>query len=124
MHRTTGSSASPGRTSNRSSSPRCCRAPQRILGEPVVVVPRHDRQPARPERGTERLEERERAFERLRERVVAQLDRVAEQHDLVRVGERVEEPRLNLGPAQQVGARVGAEVEVRHDRREHAPKFR
>ena len=86
--------------------------------------PGHDRQPARAERGAERLEERERALERVRQRIVAQLDGISEQHDLVRAGERVEEPRLDLGAAQQVGAGVGTEVEVGHDRREHAPKFR
>ena len=51
----------------------------------MVVVPRDQRDPAAGERLAELLEERGRDRERLGKRPVPQLDRVPEQHDLVRV---------------------------------------
>src|SRR4051812_38598467 len=99
-------------------------AAQRILREPVIVVPRHDRERPPAERPAERLEERQRAPQRSGQRRVAQLDRIAEQDHLVRLRETVEQPRLDLRPPQQIRTAVDAQVEVRDHRGQHAPKSR
>ena len=67
------------------------------------------------------LEQRTRGLQRLRERALAQLDDVAEQHQPVgardRLGQRLE--RLSL--ARDIGGGQDAEVKVGDDGRPHPP---
>jgi hypothetical protein len=73
-------SASPGRTSALSTSSRSTRL--KASSASRWSVPRHDRQPAASECRAQHSK-KGRALERIRERPVTQLDRVAEQHDFV-----------------------------------------
>ena len=68
----------------------------------------------------ELLEHRARHLERLRERALAQLDHVAEQHEAVGVRRPPRRaPRARLALARDVGAGQAAEVEVGDDGRPH-----
>jgi hypothetical protein len=67
--------------------------------ERVVMIARDDHELARAERVTKRLEERTRALENLAGRAVAQLQRVAEQHEAIDALERCEKRVSGAVPA-------------------------
>ncbi len=83
------------------------------------MVPRHDDQVAVADRRAELVEERSRQLERLRQGAVAQLDRVAQQDDLVRALDLGPQDLAQLGAAEQVDVPARSEVEVRDDDRAH-----
>ena len=83
-------------------------------------LPGHeDERPAR-ERLAERVDQRRGHLQRLGERALAQLERVAEQHDPVGAAERLDQPLAHVRVARDVGAAERAEVQVRDDRRPHS----
>ena len=90
------------------------------LGESVVVVARHEHERAAGQRCAERLDERRGHLERLRERALAQLERVTQQHDPVVSTDRVDEPLAHARVAGHVRPAERAEMKVRDDRRAHA----
>ena len=89
----------------------------------MVVVPRDQRDPAAGQRLAQLLEERGRDRERLGKRPVPQLDRIPEQHDLVRVLEPADQLRPNLRPAQQIRPRARAQVEIRDHSDQHTSQY-
>ena len=89
-------------------------------GEPVVVVAgRHDQLALRPERAADVGEERRRDLDRVAVRGLAQLERVAEDHEPVDLAERLQQRRAQVRAAQQVVALGLAEVQVGDDERPH-----
>ena len=85
----------------------------------MVVVPRHHDRRSGADRRAELVEERSRQLERLRQRAVAQLDRVAQQDDLVRALDLGPQDLAQLGAAEQVDVPARSEVKVRDDDRAH-----
>jgi hypothetical protein len=85
----------------------------------VVVVAGHEHDPPAGERTAQRLERRTRHLERLRERALAQLERVAQHHQAVHAGDRLDQRLERLSAARDVGIRQAADVEVRYDGRAH-----
>ena len=71
------------------------------------------------ERRPDRLEHRPRRGERLAQRPVAQLERVAEQHEAVDAVQALQQRAARGGPAQDVDAGARAEVEVGDDEGAH-----
>ena len=90
-----------------------------VVEQVVVVVSRHHHDPSAADRGPELVEERSRQLERLRQRAVAQLDRVAQQHDLVGALDLGPQGLAELWAAEQVDVAARAEVEVGEDQRAH-----
>ena len=86
----------------------------------MIVVARHDHQPSCAEGRPELLEERPRAVERRGQRAVAELDRVSQQHDLVRALDLGPQRLAQVAAAKQVDAPARPEVEVGEDDRSHA----
>ena len=89
----------------------------------MVVVPRDQRDPAAGERLAELLEERGRNPKRIGKRPVPQLDRVPEQHHLVRTLKPADQPRASLPPAQQIRPRARAQVEIRDHSDQHTSQY-
>ncbi len=85
----------------------------------MVVVARHQHDASGADRGPELVEERARELERLRQRAVAQLDRVAQQHDLVRALDLGPQGLAKLRAAEEVDVPARSEVKVRDDDRAH-----
>ena len=91
--------------------------------EAVIVVAGDEDHLAARERIADRLEEGAGAGQRLAERTIAELDRVAEQDQAVRLdrGERLEQSLPHRRAPQHVAAGLGAEVQVGdQDRGRHA----
>jgi hypothetical protein len=81
----------------------------------VVVVARQDRDVLAGQRFAHRLEERQRDVHHVGEWLLAQLEHVPEQHDLVRFPQSLEQDLADGRTAQHVCLRARAEVEVRQD---------
>ena len=96
---------------------------QPVVEQMVIVVSRHHHDPSGADRGPELVEERSGQLECLRQRAVAQLDRVAQQHDLVRALDLGPQDLAELGAAEQVDVSARPEVEVREDDRAHPRIF-
>ena len=89
-------------------------------GERVVVVAGHDDDlGAGRERAADRAQDRLGALERLARRSVAQLERVAQQHEPVDAVSRGSSTSSARGRREHVGAGADAEVQVGDDERAH-----
>ena len=73
-----------------------------------------------PRRSPTALKNGPATVERVAVRRLAQLEAVAEDHEAVHVVERVQQRLLQIAPAQEVGALLAAEVQVRDDEGPHA----
>ena len=80
--------------------------------EVVVVVPGDDGEVAVPQDIAELVEERAGRLDRRLQGQVAKLDGIAQQDDLVRVGERPPQGLAELAPPQQVDPAARAEMQV------------
>jgi hypothetical protein len=86
----------------------------------VVVAGREDDLPGRAQRVADRPHDRLGDGQRVARRAVAQLQRVAEQHEPVDAVEALEQHRERLRSRQHVGARARAEMQVGDDERAQA----
>ena len=89
----------------------------------MVVVARHEHDVAVAEHRPELGEERAGDVEHPRDRALAEVDDVAQQHDPVGVLEPRPQPGAHVGAAQEVAPRAHAQVEVRQDDRRHGARF-
>jgi hypothetical protein len=89
------------------------------LGQRVVVVAGHEQHAPAGERAAQLLEQGAAHLERVGERQLAQLEDVAEQHDALAAGDRLDQRTPHLGLARDVSLGMAAEVEVRYDGRPH-----
>ena len=78
----------------------------------MVVVARHEHDLAPGERLGEILEQPPGGRKRLARRAVAELERVAEQHQAIDPVERLDQRPANLCAAQQIGTCAAAQVEI------------
>ena len=89
----------------------------------MIVVAGHEHDVAiaqdRPELG----EERARHVEHARDRALAEVDDVPQQHDPVGVLELRPQPGAHVGATQEVATRAHAQVQVRQDDRRHGARF-
>ena len=86
----------------------------------MVVIARHDHDlGAAPSALADRASTGRGRGERVAERALAQLEHVAEQHQPVDAGERLEQRARGSRRAQHVAPRARAEVQVRDDQRAH-----
>ena len=89
----------------------------------MVVVSGHDRDPTTGQRSPEVREEGACSRERVGERPVAKLDRVAQEHQVIDAFELGQQRPPELRPSQQIAPRSGTEVKVRDHGGEHAWMF-
>jgi hypothetical protein len=89
------------------------------LAELVVVVARHEGDALAGERGGEALEQRAHQLQQGGERPLAQLERVAQQHQPVGPLDCRAQPLQRARPSQHVRLVQRAQVEIRDDRRPH-----
>ena len=87
----------------------------------MIVIAGHQHHAAPGQRAAELLEQRAADLERLRQRQLAQLDDVPEQHDPAGVGDSLDERLPLLRLAHDVSPGQAAEMEVRDDGRPHRP---
>ncbi len=89
------------------------------LDQVMVVVAGDDDQLAAGEGRAELGDHRLGDLEHLRERPIAKLEHVAEQHQAVDAGDRLDQPRPESLAAQEVRAAAEPEMEVGDDRGDH-----
>ena len=86
----------------------------------VVVVARDEDELRVSDRSADLHQQRPGAAESLADRILTQLERVAQQHHAVGSGERLQQPCPRRPGLQQVGASPRPQVQVRDDQRPHA----